>query len=144
MMEAAVKTADEEAERDCSTRPKIISVTVLTSLDKSGLEEVGIKDQVDVQVLRLARLSAEAGVDGIVCSAADLGAIKDKLPKDFFYVTPGIRPPGVDAHDQKRVMTPSKAVQAGSSLLVIGRAIYGADDPKKAASDILKDIASVL
>jgi len=144
MIEAAVKSAEEEAERDCGTRPKVIGMTVLTSLDKSAMNEVGFPGEVDDQVLRLAKLAAEAGADGIVCSGADLERIKDELPKDFFYVTPGIRPPGVSAHDQKRVMTPSNAVKAGSSLLVIGRAIYGADDPKKAAYGVLKDIASVI
>jgi len=143
MMKAAVQAAEEEAERDCAARPKIIAVTVLTSLDKKTLNAMGVPGEVDEQVIRLANAAKVAGVDGIVCAAADLEQVKPRLG-DMFYVTPGIRPVGVSAHDQKRVMTPSNAVKAGSSLLVIGRAIYGAKDRRKAAKEILEDIASVL
>lgn len=145
MMEAAVKGAEEEAERNCSIRPKIIAVTVLTSLDKDNLNnEIGISGEVEETVLRYGKLARESGLDGIVCSAADLKDIKDKMPEDTFYITPGIRPVGVNADDQKRVMTPQNAIKDGSSLLVIGRAITGADDKKKAAIEILDDIAEAL
>jgi len=144
MILAAINSAEEEAERDCSARPKIIGVSVLTSLDNGSMNQVGIPGNVNEQVLRLGKLAAETGVDGIICSAADIKHIKDKLPKNFFYVTPGIRPVGVNAHDQKRVMTPGNAVKSGSSLLVIGRAILGTEDKKKAALEIVKEIASVM
>ena len=107
-------------------------------------EELGIPGEVEEQVLKWAKLAKEAGLDGIVCSAADLYSVKDKLPKDFFYITPGVRPVGVSHDDQKRVFTPGNAVKAGSSLLVIGRAILKAEDRRKAAYEILQDIARVL
>lgn len=145
MMEAAVRGANEEAEKNCGVKPKIIAVTVLTSLDKNNLNnELGISGNVEDTVLRLGKLTRESGLDGIVCSAADLKSIKDKLPDNTFYITPGIRPVGVSSDDQKRVMTPQNAIKDGSSLLVIGRAITGADDKKKAAIEILDDIAKAL
>ncbi len=144
MMKAAVLAAREEAEISCTIPPKIIAVTVLTSLDEEDLTSIGMRGSTDEQVLRLAELAKHAGCDGIVCSAADLGTIRKDLPEDFFFVTPGIRPVGVDAHDQKRVMTPKNAIEDGSSLLVIGRAIMGAENKKQAAYDIIKDIASKL
>ncbi len=145
MLKAAKERATETAENLGVARPKLIGMTVLTSINKKILNnEVGIPGEVEDRVLKWALLAKEAGLDGIVCSAADLDAVKDKLPKDFFYITPGIRPVGVSHDDQKRVFTPSNAVRSGSSLLVIGRAIYKADDRRKAAYDILKDVASVL
>ena len=97
------------------------------------------------QVLRLAKLTESAGLDGIVCSAADLHALAGRLRPDFLFVTPGIKGTSTPAgSDQKRVFSPGRAVAAGSSLLVVGRAITGAPDPRAAAREVLSDIAGVL
>ena len=94
---------------------------------------------------RLARLAESAGLDGIVCSAADLSGLKDRLRHGFLFVTPGIKGTTTPAgEDQKRVLSPGRAVAAGSSLLVVGRAITGAPDRQEAALEVLRDIASVL
>ncbi len=141
MMEAAVAGA-KEAQKAGFKRPKIIGVTVLTSIDKETLNnDLNVPGDVKDQVLRLALMAKEAGLDGIVCSGADLGFIKDKLPEDFLFVTPGIKGPNTSAGaDQKRVFTPRNAIEDGSSILVIGRAITGADDPVKAALEVIEDI----
>ena len=98
---------------------------------------------VEEQVLHLATLSNESGADGIVCSAVDLDFVKEKLPSEFMYVTPGVKGPITDAgSDQKRVFTPGNAVRAGSTILVIGRAITNAEDRVKAAQEVLKDMVS--
>ncbi|MFT4303159.1 MAG: orotidine-5'-phosphate decarboxylase [Candidatus Woesearchaeota archaeon] len=127
---------------------KLIAVTVLTSLDDNSLHEIGIDEDVNNHVLRLANLTAECGLHGIVCSAKDLNFIKKKLPKNFMYVTPGIS--GIDnnvGNDQKRVMRADEAVISGASILVIGRAITGYNTKKErciAARNILTKIANVL
>lgn len=143
MMEAAregVESATGEA------RPKVIAVTVLTSIDDAVLnDEVGVPGPVEDHVLRLARLTQDAGLDGIVCSAADLAALRGALRPGFLFVTPGIKGTSTPAGaDQKRVMSPGRAVEAGSSLLVVGRAITAAPDRTAAAREVLADIARVL
>ncbi len=145
MMSAAVQGV-EGAAQPGGKRPKVIAVTVLTSIDESILnEECGVPGRVEDQVLRLALLTSAAGLDGIVCSAADLHALKGQLPAGFLYVTPGIKGTTTPAGaDQKRVFSPGRAVQDGSSLLVVGRAITGASDRAAAAREILQDIANVL
>ena len=145
MMEAA-REGVESAAGSTDRKPKIVAVTVLTSIDESILNaEGGVPGTVDAQVLRLARLTAEAGLDGIVCSAADLDALTGELDPGFMYVTPGIKGTTTPAGaDQKRVMSPGRAVAAGSSLLVIGRAITAAGDPEAAAEAVLDDIGSAL
>lgn len=144
MIKAAVKRAEETAEKTGKEKPKIIGMTILTSLNKDILNnETGMPGSVEDNVLRLAKIAKSSGCDGIVCSAKDLIDLKGKLSDDFFYVTPGINLSGA-YEDQKRVVTPGEAVKAGSSLLVIGRAIYKAEDRKKAAYEILQDIAKVL
>ncbi len=127
-------------------RPRVIAVTVLTSIDEKTLNsECGVPGGVGEQVLRLALLTQDAGLDGIVCSAADLGTLAGKLDPGFLFVTPGIKGTTTPAGaDQKRVMSPGRAVAAGSSLLVVGRAITGAPDRSVAAREILQDIANVL
>jgi orotidine-5'-phosphate decarboxylase len=125
MMINALQGSNEKAIELGIERPKIIAVTILTSVDQKIMnEEIKINGSVEEQVLNLALLSKESGLDGIVCSAADLYAIKEKLPRDFMFVTPGIQ--GVNTlagADQKRVFTPKNAVLAGSTILVVGRAI---------------------
>jgi orotidine-5'-phosphate decarboxylase len=145
MMSAARQGVEEAAPHD-SERPKVIAVTVLTSIDQSILnEECGVPGGVEEQVLRLAMATCAAGLDGIVCSAADLHALRGELPEGFLFVTPGIKGTTTPAGaDQKRVFSPGRAVEAGSSLLVVGRAITGAADRPAAAREVLQDIVNVL
>lgn len=126
--------------------PKIVAVTVLTSIDEGILNrECGVPGAVEAQVLRLAKLAEAAGLDGIVCSAADMHALKGELKPSFLFITPGIKGTTTPAgEDQKRVLSPGRAVAAGSSLLVVGRAITGAPDRPEAALQVLEDIAAVL
>jgi orotidine-5'-phosphate decarboxylase len=149
MMKAAMEGARKGAEESGNRVPKVIAVTILTSLDQNALNnELNIHTTVEEQVLNLAKLTLDAGLNGIVCSAADLYAIHDKLPKNFMYVTPGIKGPNTEAgKDQKRVFTPGNAVKDGSSILVVGRTITGhktSEQRIKAGYEILKDIATVL
>jgi len=114
---------------------KIVAVTVLTSLDTSDLADAGVIGSPDEQVTRLAKLARSAGVDGIVCSGAEISAARSEWPTGFF-VVPGVRPAGGDAADQKRVVTPSQAVDDGADVIVIGRPITAASDPAAAIRDI--------
>ena len=145
MMRAAVRGV-EDAEAAGYRRPRIVAVTVLTSIDAEILNrECGVSGSVEDQVLHLATLAVDTGLDGIVCAAADLHGLKDALPPDFLFVTPGIKGTTTPAGaDQKRVMSPGRAVAAGSSLLVVGRAITGAEDRPAAARQVLADITSAL
>lgn len=149
MMEAAVEGAKRASESTGKPVPKITAVTVLTSIDQEILnDELNIAGSVEHQVLHLAQLAQKANLDGIVCSAADLHAIRDSLPEGFMFVTPGIKGPNTQAGaDQKRVFTPGNAIEDGSSILVIGRAITGhatAEQRIAAAKDVLKDMAERL
>jgi len=146
MMKAAIDGINESNKEK---KPKVIAVTILTSIDENILNnEIGISGKVEDEVLKLALLTKEAGLDGVVCSAADLYAIKDKLPPDFMFVTPGIKGPNTPAGaDQKRVFTPGNAIKDGSTILVIGRAITGfntKEERQKAAYDVLQDMAKNL
>ena len=114
---------------------KIVGVTVLTSLDDSDLATAGVQGPAAQQVERLTRLARDSGIDGIVCSGAEVSAARALWPAGFF-VVPGIRPQGGDAADQKRVVTPRRAIDDGASVLVIGRPITGAPDPAAAISEI--------
>ena len=136
----AMLTAAAEAARSLPHPPRLLAVTVLTSMDAAALAETGVSASPVEQVLRLARLAAECGLDGMVCSPAEAAALHSALPKALL-VTPGIRPAGADAGDQKRIATPQFALAAGASKLVIGRPITAAADPKAAAQTILSDMA---
>jgi orotidine-5'-phosphate decarboxylase len=114
---------------------KVVAVTVLTSLDGDDLRSIGVEPEPREQVERLAELARSAGLDGIVCSGAEVGAAKAAWP-DGFFVVPGVRPSGGDVSDQKRVVTPRQALDDGASILVIGRPITGAGDPAAALRDI--------
>ncbi len=109
--------------------PKLIAVTVLTSMGEEELPELGVNRSGDEQVLALATLAKEAGLDGVVCSAREAAMLKANLGPSFQLVTPGIRPAGADLGDQRRVMTPAEAIAAGSDYLVIGRPITQSEDP---------------
>ena len=116
-------------------RTKVVGVTVLTSLDESDLSAAGVSGSTTEQVERLAALARESGIDGIVCSGAEVARARAAWP-DGFFVVPGVRPEGADMGDQKRVVTPARALEDGASVLVIGRPITGADDPSRAIADI--------
>jgi len=145
-MMAAAREGVERAGQGDAPAPKVIAVTVLTSIDQTILnEECGVPGGVEEQVLGLAKLTESAGLDGIVCSAADMHALKGELGPSFLFVTPGIKGTSTPAgDDQKRVLSPGRAVAAGSSMLVVGRAITGAPDRSRAALEVLRDIAAVL
>lgn len=130
--EAVAKTATQAG----VPRPLLIAVTVLTSLGAGDLAAIGIPASPEDQVLRLARLTRNSGLDGVVCSAREAPALRKACGADFKLVTPGIRPAGTDANDQVRVMTPEAAIAAGADYLVIGRAITGAADPAAALDAI--------
>jgi orotidine-5'-phosphate decarboxylase len=121
----------EDAKAAAPTGTKVVAVTVLTSLDGSDLTAMGIGGTPDDQVARLADLAREAGLDGIVCSGREVAAARTAWPTGFF-VVPGIRPAEATAGDQKRTMTPREAMNAGASILVIGRPITAAEDPAAA------------
>ncbi|KQM65050.1 orotidine 5'-phosphate decarboxylase [Sphingomonas sp. Leaf17] len=126
----------EDAKAAAPTGTKVIAVTMLTSLDASDLSATGVTGSAHDQVVRLTDLARESGIDGIVCSGAEVAAAKAAWPKGFF-VVPGVRPTEAQAGDQKRVVTPRAAIDAGASILVIGRPITQADDPDAAARAIV-------
>ncbi len=136
MMEAA-----REAINKARHKPLLIGVTVLTSMTQADMNEAGVAGTPEEAVLRLASLAQSSGLDGIVCSPKEVSRLREKLGTDFLLVTPGVRPAGADAGDQRRVMTPSDAVAAGSDYLVIGRPITQADDPINALNAINKELA---
>lgn len=133
MMEAA-RIAIESS--GAAARPKLISVTMLTSMDAYQMQAIGITASPEEQVLKLARLTHDCGLDGVVCSAQEASAIKTACGSDFCLVTPGIRPAGSQQDDQSRVMTPVAAVKAGSDYLVIGRPVTKSDDPVATLNEI--------
>ncbi|MGF1698903.1 orotidine-5'-phosphate decarboxylase [Photobacterium makurazakiensis] len=122
-------------------RPLLIGVTVLTSMEASDLRGIGIQCEPQEHVLNLARLTKNSGLDGVVCSAHESSLLKNELGGEFKLVTPGIRPAGSAAGDQRRVMTPVEAVQAGSDYLVIGRPITKAENPAAVLAEINKTLA---
>ena len=121
--------------------PLLIAVTVLTSMSDDELKLIGVEGSAEDQVRRLARLTQTAGLDGVVCSARESSMLKAELGADFKLVTPGIRPAGSDAGDQKRIMTPAEAMAAGSDYLVIGRPITQAADPLATLQAIHQSLA---
>jgi orotidine-5'-phosphate decarboxylase len=125
----------QAAREACRPGTKLIAVTVLTSLDEADLSAMGVFGNPAAQVHRLAVLTREAGLDGVVCSAHEVAALKAEWD-DGLFVVPGIRPAGADLGDQKRVMTPKAALAAGAGALVIGRPITAAADPAAAAAAI--------
>lgn len=142
MMRAAVETAHEMADKLNLTPPKIIGVTVLTSLDMQDLHSMGVNGAVEDQVKRLATLAKDSGLDGIVCSPHEIKAIRDHLGPQFMLIVPGIRPEGAQMGDQKRVLTPKAAVNLGADILVIGRPITQATNLTNAAEAIKDSLQS--
>ncbi len=125
----------EDAKAAAAQGTKVVAVTMLTSLDERDLERTGVSGSAHDQVMRLADLAQAAGLDGIVCSGQEVGAVHKRW-KDGFFVVPGLRPAGSTIGDQKRVVTPRKARDDGASVLVIGRPISRAEDPVLAAREI--------
>jgi len=136
MMEAARERLEQRGER-----PLLVAVTILTSLSREDIAEVGFAGAPEENVLRLASLAASSGMDGVVCSPREAGAIRARLGREFLRVTPGVRPRAARADDQRRVMTPAEALAAGSSYLVIGRPITAAADPITALQEINRELA---
>ena len=133
-------SAAHEALADLPRRPLLIAVTVLTSMSAEDLNETGVAGSPADQVLRLARLTQACRLDGVVCSAQEAALLRAELGVGFRLVTPGIRPAGAEAGDQRRVLTPAEALRAGATDLVIGRPITGAADPLAALKQIQSDI----
>ena len=140
MMQAAARYAKITADELGVERPKILAVTVLTSFDDQGWQEVGGHLPIEEHVLDLAKLAKDSGVDGVVASPKEASFIRKAAGDDFLICTPGIRPSFAQTDDQKRIATPSQAFKNGSSVLVIGRPITQAVDPCAAARLILKEI----
>lgn len=137
---AAMMRAAVDAVKSVSPSTRLIAVTMLTSLSDEDLPSVGLTPPVGDQVLRLASLTQQCGLDGVVCSAHEISALRKELGDDFMLVVPGIRPEGSAVGDQRRVMGPAQARDAGASILVIGRPITGAADPALAARDIAQSL----
>jgi len=142
-MRAAREAAEEWASRSGLERPRLLAVTVLTSLDEESLRAVGIQEGPRDAVIRLARLAQTNGMDGVVASPLEIEAVRATCGPDFLIVTPGVRPAGGATHDQARVATPAAAVHAGADYLVVGRAVTGAADPRLAAEGIAAELASL-
>jgi len=142
MLGRAVEAARDEAARSGRPSPALLAVTVLTSLKDDQLREVGCGGSVADQVLRLAALARQAGVDGVVCSPHEIEIIKREFGAEFLVVTPGIRPEWAAAQDQKRVMTPAEAVAKGANYLVIGRPVTAAASPAEAFARIVEELRS--
>lgn len=123
-------------------RPKLLGVTVLTSFDAGDLAAIGVTGSVEQQVLRLGRLAIDCGLDGLICAPQEIMPLRAALGSEALLVVPGIRPAGSAAGDQKRVMSPREALEAGADWLVIGRPITGAADPAQAAAAIAAEIAA--
>jgi orotidine-5'-phosphate decarboxylase len=142
MMRAALAAAEEAAAKAGCARPRLIAVTVLTSLSDDDLAAVGQQRPVGDQVRRLAALTRRCGLDGVVCSPHEIATLKADCGPDFALVVPGIRPDWAAAGDQKRIMTPGEAARLGADYLVIGRPITAAPDPAIAARRIAEEIAA--
>lgn len=144
MMKKAVEAAKETAEKESKPLPLILGVTVLTSLKDSDLQEIGFSADSKKQVLRLARLAVEAGIEGIVCSPQEIEPLRAEIGQALKIITPGIRPAWAEAQDQKRIMTPAEAIQKGADYLVIGRPITQAPVPAEAFSKVIEELNSAI
>lgn len=143
MMKAAADAARKTSMKLGIKKPLVLGVTVLTSINQEILEkEIGVNKTVKEHVVHLAKLAKSAGLDGVVASPQEIREIRNACGNDFIILTPGIRPAGEELNDQKRVMTPKQALGQGADFLVVGRPIRNAQDPIKAAKDILKEMGA--
>ena len=143
MMEAAAKAVKETAEELGVERPKLIAVTILTSMDEEQFADLNYKNTLPEQVVALAKLAKAAGLDGVVASPKEAAAIREACGPDFLIVTPGVRPAGSALDDQSRVTTPAQAFANGSTHIVVGRPIMKAEDRKQAAEAIVEEIKTI-
>jgi len=141
MMKAAAEATKKISLASGIRKPIILGVTLLTSINQEILEkEIGIKKRLEEQVVHMAKLAKDAGLDGVVASSWEIKEIRKTCGEDFVILTPGIRPAGKSSDDQKRVMTPREAIKLGSDFLVIGRPIRNASNPVEAAKEILREM----
>lgn len=143
MMSEAVKAVHAAAEAAGKPAPKLIAVTILTSMDNEQFADLNYKNTIAEQVIALAKLAREAGMDGVVASPQEASAIREACGKDFLIVTPGVRPAGASLDDQSRVATPAGAFKNGSSHIVVGRPITKAENRQAAAEAIVEEIKGV-
>jgi orotidine-5'-phosphate decarboxylase len=137
----AMMRAAREAAGTKKNRPALLAVTVLTSFDEPTLLEIGMQGSLGLRVVALARLAKSAGMDGVVCSALEAGAVRRELGPEFKILVPGVRPASAATNDQSRIATPGDAVRAGADYLVVGRPITAAAEPRVAAREIAAEIA---
>lgn len=140
MMKRCAEAVKLEALRLKIEKPKVIAVTVLTSMDQDALVKVGVTGTVKEQVLKLARLAKDAGLEGVVASPEEARVIREALGSEFIIVTPGVRPEWAATDDQKRVATPKEAIDDGASFIVVGRPVTAAEDPAGAARKIIREM----
>lgn len=140
MMQQAVDTISRIEPFLSSDKPKILAVTLLTSLGPEDLKRVGFSDDTDGLVIRLARLAKDAGVDGVVASPQEIKAVKKQCGEQFLVVTPGIRPEASLPYDQKRIMTPRAAVRTGADYIIVGRPVTQASDPLAVVKKIIAEL----
>ena len=144
MMKTAADKLREESARLGIDKPKLIAVTILTSVNQTDWEGLGYSQlEISAQVVRLAKLAKSAGIDGVVASPNEAELIRENCGEDFLIITPGIRPAGSAINDQSRISTPSAAIKNGANYLVVGRPITKAENPKLAAQKILDEIKEV-
>ena len=141
MLQQAHRAVRSVCRAEQLTRPTLLAVTVLTSLGRDDLKQVGVSAGPATQVVRLARLAQQAGIEGLVASPREITAVRRACGDKLTLVIPGVRPQGSTADDQKRILTPPQAMQAGANYLVVGRPIRDATDPRQAARDIVTDMA---
>ncbi len=140
MMSKCAQAVATEAKALKIAKPKLIAVTVLTSMDENSLKKIGINDTMEKQVLKLAKLAQDASLDGVVASPSEVKLIRTEMAEEFIIVTPGVRPEWAVANDQKRIATPKEAVLDGATYIVVGRPIVEAPDPLAAAKRILEEM----
>ncbi len=145
MMTRAREAVVETAAKEGLTKPALIAVTVLTSANAATMREVGVTTFIDEQVIRLAQLTEAAGLDGVVASPIEIELLRRTIPdRKFLLVTPGVRPTGASADDQKRTMSPREAISAGADYLVVGRPILSSKDPVAAVRSVIEEMAKGL
>ncbi len=140
MMKTATQKIREQANKLNTDVPKLIAVTILTSISDSGWQEMGLSPQISDEVIRLALLAKKAGMDGVVASPQEASLIRAECGPDFLIVTPGIRPAGAKINDQSRIATPAGALKNGATHLVVGRPIRAAENPRAAAEAIIREM----
>ena len=143
MMKTAMDRMKTEADARGIERPKVIAITILTSINETDWQGLGQSVTIKEQVVRLAKLAKQAGLDGVVASPQEAAAIREACGPDFMIVTPGVRPAGSAINDQSRIATPAAALASGATQLVIGRPIRMAKQPKAAAEAIIKEMETV-